>query len=204
MARKKSEKEIDVISAELDNLLKQEADTDNGDAAEKKKNKAILAVIIAVVLTVVIGIGAPYIYFQMQGPISFGPNALESEMTPEKIEKHEENLKKLDEQKAPQEGLYFIGYYARFDKEGDLVVDGYMRNFTGHEVYDITGNITVSTKGGDNVGGAYFEFPEKEFGSLKNGKSRPWRIEIKNDLVNVEITDLSSFKILTQFDFHQK
>ena len=79
-----------------------------------------------------------------------------------------------------------------------------MRNFTGHEIYDITGNITVSNANDDHVGSAYFEFKQEDFGSLKNEKSRPWRIIIDNDYVNVEITDLSSFKVKTEFTFYQK
>ena len=95
-------------------------------------------------------------------------------------------------------GIYF------FDEEDNLVVDGYMRNFTGHNIKNITGNITVATVTGDNVGGAYFEFPVEEFGVLKNGHSRPWRLIFHSDYVNIEIVDLSEFTVTTEFEFYKE
>lgn len=204
MARKQKNQEIDVVLNELENLKKQSAELEKSGRG-KNKQKRLMIFLCTVLAVVVLGafIGA-VIFVESQSDISYGPKALESEMTDEKTAEHEERIKKIDENGGIREGVNFVGYNAGFNDNGDLIVDGYMRNFTGHEVYDITGNITVTTANGDNVGGAYFEFPVEDFGSLKNGKSRPWRLIFSNDYVNVEVTDLSSFTIKTEFDFYQK
>lgn len=204
MAKKNTIQEIDIVSRELEALKKQSADyAINGDK-NNKRNKTIIALCVSVVAVLVIAVIVAVVMVESQSPISYGPNALDSEMTAEMTAEHERRIKIIDENGGIREGVNFVGYYARFNDDGDLVVDGYMRNFTGHEIYDITGNITVSNANDDHVGSAYFEFLLDDFGSLKNEKSRPWRIIIDNDYVNVEITDLSSFKVKTEFTFYQK
>ena len=203
MAKKRNVEEIDIVAKELEALKKQSDDFAKG-GANNKSGKRIIALCVSVAVVLVVALIAAVIAVESQSPISYGPNALESEMTAEMTAEHERRIKIIDENGGIREGVNFVGYYARFNDEGDLVVDGYMRNFTGHEIYNITGNITVSNANDDHVGSAYFEFTEKDFGSLKHEKSRPWRIIIDNDFVNVEITDLSSFKVKTEFTFYQK
>ncbi len=204
MAKNRDLKEIDIVSSELEALKKQTAQLSQIDEKKEKKKKTLIALCIALAVVVLgVFIGA-IIYVESMSPISYGPNALESEMTKEKTEEHERRIQKIDDNGGIREGVNFVGYYARFNDKGDLIVDGYMRNFTGHEIYNITGNITIETPNEENIGGAYFEFPEEEFGTLKNGHSRPWRLIFNNDYVNVEITDLSSFTVTTEFEFYQK
>ncbi len=204
MAKKNTAQEIDIVSQELEALKKQSAEYAlNGDK-NSKKTKTIIAICVSVVVVLVVAVIAAVVMVESQSPISYGPHALDSEKTEEMTAEHERRIKIIDENGGIREGVNFVGYHARFDENGDLVVDGYMRNFTGHEIYDITGNITVSNAKDDHVGSAYFEFKQEDFGSLKNEKSRPWRIIIDNDYVNVEITDLSSFKVKTEFTFYQK
>ncbi len=204
MAKKNTIQEIDIVSQELEALKKQSADYAlNGDK-NTKKTKTIIAVCASVIVVLIAAVIAAVVIVESESPISYGPNALESEMTDEMTAEHERRIKIIDENGGIREGVNFVGYYARFNDDGDLVVDGYIRNFTGHEIYDITGNITVSNVNNDHVGSAYFEFLVDDFGTLKNEKSRPWRIIIDNDYVNVEITDLSSFKVKTEFTFYQK
>ncbi|MBQ8868214.1 MAG: SLAP domain-containing protein [Oscillospiraceae bacterium] len=204
MAKKNSVQEIDIVSRELEALKKQSADyAINGDK-NNKKAKIIITFCVAVAVVLIAAVITAVVMVESQSPISYGPHALESEMTDEMTAEHERRIKIIDENGGIREGVNFVGYHARFDENGDLVVDGYMRNFTGHEIYDITGNITVSNANDDHVGSAYFEFMQEDFGTLKNEKSRPWRIIIDNDYVNVEVTDLSSFKVKTEFTFYQK
>ncbi len=204
MAKKRNIQEIDIVTKELEALKKQSDDLAKGGDAAYKKSKKIIALCVSVAVVLVVALVAAVIVVESQSPISYGPNALDSEKTAEITAEHERRIEIIDENGGIREGVNFVGYYARFNDDGDLVVDGYMRNFTGHEIYNITGNITVSNANDDHIGSAYFEFPEKDFGSLKNEKSRPWRIIIDNDFVNVEITDLSSFKVKTEFTFYQK
>ncbi len=204
MAKKRKAEEIDIVSKELEALKKQSEEYAIGGDAKAKKSKKIIALCVSVVLVLVVALVAAVISVESQSPISYGPNALESEMTAEMTAEHERRIQIIDQNGGIREGVNFVGYHARFNDDGDLVVDGYMRNFTGHEIYNITGNITVSNANDDHVGSAYFEFLEEDFGSLKNEKSRPWRIIIDNDYVNVEITDLSTFKVKTEFTFYQK
>jgi SLAP domain-containing protein len=204
MAKKHTNQEIDIVSQELEALKKQSEDYALGGEAKAKKNKKIIAICVSVAIVLVAALIAAVISVEMQSPISYGPNALDSEKTSSMTAEHERRIKIIDENGGIREGVNFVGYHARFNDDGDLVVDGYMRNFTGHEIYDITGNITVSNMNDDHIGSAYFEFMEKDFGSLKNEKSRPWRIIIDKDYVNVEITDLSKFKVKTEFRFYQK
>lgn len=204
MAKKRTTQEIDIVSQELEALKKQSADyAVNGDK-NQKKSKKIIAFCICVAVLLVAALVTAVVMVESQSPISYGPHALESEMTDEMTAEHERRIKIIDENGGIREGVNFVGYHARFNDDGDLVVDGYMRNFTGHEIYDIKGNITVSNANDDHVGSAYFEFMQEDFGTLKNEKSRPWRIIIDNDYVNVEITDLSTFKVKTEFTFYQK
>ena len=204
MAKKHTNQEIDIVSQELEALKKQSEDYALGGEAKAKKNKKIIAICVSVAIVLVAALIAAVISVEMQSPISYGPNALDSEKTSSMTAEHERRIKIIDENGGIREGVNFVGYHARFNSDGDLVVDGYMRNFTGHEIYDITGNITVSNMNDDHIGSAYFEFMEKDFGSLENEKSRPWRIIIDKDYVNVEITDLSKFKVKTEFRFYQK
>ena len=204
MAKKNTAQEIDIVSQELEALKKQSAEYAlNGDK-NTKNTKTIIAICVSVVVVLVAAVIAAVVIVESASPISYGPHALDSEKTEEMTAEHERRIKIIDENGGIREGVNFVGYHARFNDDGDLVVDGYMRNFTGHEIYDITGNITVSNANDDHVGSAYFEFKQEDFGSLKNEKSRPWRIIIDNDYVNVEITDLSSFKVKTEFTFYQK
>lgn len=203
MAKKQKNQEIDVVLNELEQLNRQSADYAKG-SKKKGEKKTLLILCIALVVVLLGGIIAGVIVSETQSPVSYGPNALASEKTEERTAEHERRLKSIDENGGIREGVNFVGYHARFNEDGDLVVDGYMRNFTGHEIYDIDGNITVKTQEDDNIGGAYFEFPKEEFGTLKNGKSRPWRLIFDNDYVNIEIVDLSSFKVLTELYFKQK
>ena len=204
MAKKQSLQEIDVVSKELEALKKQSADFAVNGEKNYKKNKNILAICICVAVLFIAAVVTAVVVVENQSPISYGPHALDSEKTAAKTDEHERRIKIIDENGGIREGVNYVGYHARFNDDGDLVVDGYFRNFTGHEIYDIEGNITVSNANDDHVGSAYFEFPEEEFGSLKNGKSRPWRIIIDNDYVNVEITDLDTFKVKTELTFYQK
>ncbi len=204
MAKKRDLNEIDIVSSELEKLKKQTEQFDEGSLYKQKQRKTVIALCVsfgAILLAVIIGV---FIYVETLSPVSYGPNASESEKTAEMTEKHESRLNVIDKNGASHEGVNYVGYYARFNDEGDLVVDGYFRNFTGHEIYDITGNITIETVSGDNIGGAYFEFLEEDFGTLKNEKSRPWRLIFDNDYVNIEITDLSQFTVTTELDYYYK
>lgn len=205
MAKKRDLQELDLVSRELSELKKQTAHIASIDP-KKAKQKKIIIILCSLLAVLIIGaFTALVIFYATQSPVSYGPNATEAEMTEERTKEHERRLKLIDENGGIREGLNYVGTYARFNDEGDLVIDGYMRNFTGHEIYNITGNITVETaESEDHIGSAYFEFPEETFGSLKNGKSRPWRLIIDNDYVNVEVTDLSKFTITTELNFYQK
>ncbi len=204
MAKKRDLQEIDNVSLELEILKKQTAQISKADDP-KKKQKTIIIVLVSILAALVIGVFAGVIiYIENQSPVSFGPKASATEMTDEIIEEHERRLKIIDDNGGIREGVNFVGYHARFDEEGNLIVDGYMRNFTGHEIYDIKGNITLKTPAEDNIGGAYFTFKKEDFGTLKNGYSRPWRLIFDADYVNIEITDLSEFTVTTEFDFMQK
>ncbi len=203
MAKNRDLKEIDIVSSELEELKRQTAELSNIDEkAEKRKRNIVILVVALAVIVLGVFIGA-IIYVENQSPVSYGPNALQSEMTPEITKIHEERLAKIDKRDEEKDGLSFVGYRAEFNEDGDLVVDGYFRNFTGHEIYNIAGNITIETPNNENVGGAYFKFPKEEFGTLKNGYSRPWRLIFDNDYVNVEITDLSSFTVTTELEFYK-
>ena len=204
MAKKRNAQEVDIVSKELEALKKQTDEYALDGEAKAKKSKKIIALCVSIAVVLVAALVAAVISVESQSPISYGPHALDSEMTDEMTAEHERRIKIIDENGGIREGVNFVGYHARFNDNGDLVVDGYMRNFTGHEIYDITGNITVSNTNDDHIGSAYFEFKKEDFGTLKNEKSRPWRIIIDNDYVNVEITDLSTFKVKTEFTFYQK
>ncbi|MEE1280362.1 MAG: SLAP domain-containing protein [Oscillospiraceae bacterium] len=204
MAKKRDLMELDMVSGELEKLKKQSAQLSLGEDPRQKQRKLVVilcSILGALIVAVFVGI---IVYVESQCPVSYGPKASAEEQTSEKTAEHERRLKIIDENGGVREGVNFVGYYARFDDESNLVIDGYMRNFTGHEIYDITGNITVKTPAEDNIGGAYFEFSKEDFGTLKNGHSRPWRIIFSSDYVNIEITDLSEFTITTEFDFTQK
>lgn len=204
MAKKRDLNEIDIVSNELERLKKQTASLSEDTLYKEKQKKTIIALCIsfaALLVAVVVGI---IIYTGSVSQVSYGPKASAAEQTEEMTQKHESRLEVMDKNGATHEGVNFMGYYARFNDEGDLVVDGYFRNFTGHEIYDITGNITIETVGGDNIGGAYFEFLEEDFGTLKNNKSRPWRLIFDNDYVNIEITDLSKFTVTTELEYFYK
>lgn len=205
MAKKRDLQELDIVSKELEQLKKQAANTAAVDPQKAKQKKTIIILCTLLAVIVIGAFTALVVSYATQSPISYGPTALESEKTPEKTKEHERRLKIIDENGGIREGVNFVGTYARIDDKGQLIVDGYMRNFTGHEIYNLEGNITVKTaETGDNVGGAYFEFSEEDFGSLKNGKSRPWRLIFDADYVNVEITDLSKFTVTTEFKFNQR
>lgn len=204
MAKNRDLKEIDIVASELESLKRQSAEFENADGTKAKQKSLIVALCVALgVLVVAVFVGA-VIYVESLSPVSYGPKASAEEMTQEMTEKHESRLQVFDEKGESLEGVNFVGYNARFNEDGDLIVDGYFRNFTGHEIYNITGNITIETPNQDNIGGAYFEFPKEEFGTLKHGKSRPWRLIFKNDYVNIEITDLSQFVVTTEFEYFQK
>ena len=204
MAKKRDLKEIDIVSGELERLKKQSAQLSEADESKQKQKRLVIllcSLLGALIVAIFVGM---IIYVETQSPVSYGPKASAAEMTDEKTAEHERRLKIIDENGGIREGVNFVGYYAQFDKDNNLVIDGYMRNFTGHEIYDIKGNITVRTPAEDNIGGAYFEFSKEDFGSLKNGHSRPWRIIFNADYVNIDITDLSNYTITTEFDFTQK
>jgi len=204
MAKKRDLNEIDIVSSELERLKKQTAQLDEGELYKEKQKKTIIALCVSfavLLIAVVIGI---FVYAESVSQVSYGPKASAAEQTEEMTQKHESRLEVMDKNGASHEGVNYMGYYARFNDEGDLVVDGYFRNFTGHEIYDITGNITIETVNGDNIGGAYFEFLEDDFGTLKNNKSRPWRLIFDNDYVNIEITDLSKFTVTTELEYFYK
>ncbi len=204
MAKNRDLREIDIVANELESLKKQSEEYENTDKS-KEKQKSLIKALCIVLGVIVLGVfvGA-IIYVESLSPVSYGPNAYPEEMTAEMTEKHESRLEVFDEMGESLEGVNFVGYDARFNEDGDLIVDGYFRNFTGHEIYDITGNITIETPNQDNIGGAYFEFPKEEFGTLKHGKSRPWRLIFNNDYVNIEITDLSKFVVTTELEYYQK
>ena len=204
MAKKRDLQEIDIVSKELEALKKQSSEYVSADEKAAKQKKTFVVLCAVFVLLVVVVVTGVLIYTSSLSPVSYGPNALASEKTEEKTKEHERRLKIIDEKGGSREGVNFVGYYARFDDEDNLVVDGYMRNFTGHNIKNITGNITVATVSGDNVGGAYFEFPVEEFGVLKNGHSRPWRLIFNSDYVNIEIVDLSEFTVTTEFEFYKE
>lgn len=204
MAKKRDLQEIDYVSGELEKLKKQSAKLSDFEIAKQKQRKSIIILASIVAALLIVSFVGVVIHFATQSPVSYAPKASAAEITEERTKEHERRLKIIDDNGGIREGVNFVGYHARFDDEDNLVVDGYMRNFTGHKIYNIKGNITVETTNGDNVGGAYFEFPEKEFGSLENGKSRPWRLIFDADYVNVEITDLSEFTILTEFEYYYK
>lgn len=203
MAKNRDLKEIDIVSSELEELKRQTAELGNVDERAEKRKRSITILVVALAVIVIGAFIGAIIYVESQSPISYGPNALESEMTAEITKKHEERLAKIEEVNERREGLSYVGYKAEFNEDGDLVVDGYFRNYTGHEIYNIEGNITIETQTNENVGGAYFKFPKEDFGTLKNGYARPWRLIFDNDYVNVEITDLSSFTVTTEFKFYK-
>lgn len=202
MAKRKVN-EIDLISNELEKLNKQTAEYKENGAQKDKQKKITIALCVSLAVVVLgVFIGA-IVYNEMQSPVSYGPKATAEETTEERTKTHEERLKQIDDNGGVREGVNFVGYNARFDDKGNLIVDGYIRNFTGHEIFDLKGNVTLKTPDGENIGGAYFTFPVDTFGKLKNGKSRPWRLVFDNDYVNVEIVDLSKFTVLTEFYFKQ-
>ena len=202
MAKKQiNNSEIDIVSKELEALQKQSLEYEKSDKKSQGRLNVIIACIASLVVIAVSAFVIILIVDANKSPISYGPNASQSEMTKEKTKEHERRIKIIDENGGIREGVNFVGYHARFNDNGDLVVSGYMRNFTGHEIYNITGNITVSNETGDHIGSAYFEFTEDKFGRLKNEKSRPWTIIISNEYVNVEITELDVFRVKTEFNF---
>lgn len=204
MAKKRDIKEIDVVSSELEALQKQSAAYASSDKTRDRDKKVVVFLCISLAV-LILGVFVGMVVYEMnRSPVSYGPNVKPEEMTAEITSRHESRLEVFNEKGDSLVGVNFVGYNARFNEDGDLVVDGYIRNFTGHEVYNITGNITIETANDENVGGAYFEFLEEDFGSLKNGFSRPWRIVFDNDYVNVEITDLSQFTVTTEFKYQQK
>lgn len=205
MAKKRDLQELDLVSKELSELKKQAAHVASIDPKKAKQKRTIIILCSVLAVLIVGAFTALVISYATQSPVSYGPTALDSEMTPEKTKEHERRLKIIDEKGGIREGVNYVGTYARFNDEGDLIIDGYMRNFTGHEIYDIKGNITVETaESEEHIGSAYFTFSEETFGSLKNGKSRPWRLIFDADYVNIEITDLSKFTVTTEFNFYQK
>lgn len=205
MAKKRDLQELDLVSKELIELKKQATQVASVDP-QKAKQKKIIIILSSLIAVLIIGaFTALVVSYATQSPVSYGPTALESEKTEEKTKEHERRLKIIDENGGIREGVNFVGTYAQFNDEGQLIVDGYMRNFTGHEIYNITGNITIETaETEEHIGSAYFEFSEEDFGSLKNGKSRPWRLIFDADYVNIEITDLSKFTVTTEFNFYQR
>lgn len=205
MAKKRDLQELDLVSKELSELKKQTAHIASIDPQKAKQKKMIIVLCSILAVLIVGAFTALVVVYATQSPVSYGPKATEAEMTEERTKEHERRLKIIDKNGGIREGVNFVGTYAQFNKDGDLIVDGYMRNFTGHEIYNITGNVTVETaESEEHIGSAYFEFPEDTFGSLKNGKSRPWRLIFDSDYVNVEITDLSKFTVTTELDFYMK
>ncbi len=137
--------------------------------------------------------------------LSFSLDVNPDEASETSIKEHIARLKTIDETGAVRQGVSFVGYNAHLSENGSLVVDGYLRNFSDSEIYNIECNITViNAETQDYVALDHFKFPENTFGSLKNKRSRPVRITFEADYVNVGNADLSSLSFSSEFTFSQK
>lgn len=137
--------------------------------------------------------------------ISFALNTNETEKDEVAINKHVARLKAIDENTAAREGVSFVEYNAQIGQNGSLVVDGYLRNFSGSEIYNIECSVTAeNSETQEYVARGHFEFPENIFGSLENGKSRPVRITYDSDNINVSDYDLSKLTFSAELTYSQK
>lgn len=131
--------------------------------------------------------------------LSFSSQALDQ--TEKVIQEHVERLKAMDKNGSEREGVNFVGYNAHLSESGRLVVDGYLRNFSGNEICDIVCNITVKDgETQDYVAVSQLSLHE----SLENERTRPVSITFDADNVNVGNLDLSKLEYLSEITFKQK
>ena len=137
--------------------------------------------------------------------LSFAPNSNSSETSESVIKEHIARLITIDETGAERQGVSFVEYNAKLSENRSLVVEGYLRNFSDNEIYNIECNITViNAETQDYVAASHFKFPENTYGSLKNKKSRPVTLSFDADYVNVGNADLSKLSFSSEFTFSQK
>ena len=124
------------------------------------------------------------------------------------IKEHVARLKTIDENGAERQGVSFVEYNAKLSENGSLVVEGYLRNFSGSDIYNIECNITAqNSETQEYVAVKSFKFfvsTENMFLSLENKKSCPVTITFDADYVNVDEADLYKLSYTSEFTYSQK
>lgn len=102
----------------------------------------------------------------------------------------------------PAAGLSFVGYRTRFDN-GSLYVDGFFRNNTGEDIYNIYGDIYIKTEN-EIIASDYYMFFEPSFPAIENNYSVPYSIVFKPSSVFFSNVELEEYSIKTVFDYNIK
>jgi SLAP domain-containing protein len=128
--------------------------------------------------------------------ISFSPINSANYSKKEKDYLHEQ-IKKAG---ALPKGVSFYGYDATFEKDGRLIVKGFIRNNTGKQIYNIQGTIAIMDKK-KLVAKAYFICNLEQFGKLNNKDSRPWTLIYPEVFVKKEAFNLAQYTIEADMEY---
>lgn len=130
---------------------------------------------------------------QVNQKYSFGPVADLAKINDKKKEELQSVLNGLGD--IPKDKILFNSINARFNQDGSLIVDLFVRN--GHEesIFNIDVRLNL-IEDGKVVASAPFSFTREEFGVLESKNSRPWTIlyypedlkekNIKIDSISIE------------------
>ena len=140
--------------------------------------------------------------------LNFALSASSAQTDEATIKEHVARLKSIDENGAERQGVSFVEYNSKLVQSGSLVVEGYLRNFSGSDIYNIECNITVQNSETQEYAASksfkFFVSPENASLSLENKKSCPVTVTFDADSVNVDEADLSKLSFTSEFTYSQK
>ncbi|WP_182101543.1 SLAP domain-containing protein [Niallia taxi] len=98
---------------------------------------------------------------------------------------------------APESRVSFTGVDAKFQDDGSLVIEGFVRNGFDYTIKNLAGELKVlDNRDNEPIASEPFTLSEDKFGKLKSGESRLWAFTLKAESVKNKENDLKNYVVI--------
>lgn len=123
-------------------------------------------------------------------------------MAPDQEKPDEKRMDKLQTKlnelgNAPESRVSFTGVDAKFQEDGSLVIEGFVRNGFEYAVKNLAGEMRVlDNRDNEPIAAEPFALTEDKFGELKSGESRLWTFTLKPESIKNKENDLKNYVVI--------
>ncbi len=132
---------------------------------------------------------------------TFGPRVDISSIPTQVVQNLQEMLDDLGG--VPPNVVTLNGFFARYNPNGDLLVDLFIRNGLKTPIRDFHGRVQVITRERNVIAVDDFQFTLAEFGELQSGNSRPWTLFFDRRCVMRRLEPIGLYTLDTRMYFEK-